>query len=188
MPKFTLPEALVCLDGTKVATPEQWRTRRRPEIMELYRSEVYGRPARLLPRVTFRPLDTTPATATAPECRRVRLIFGNGTNAPGATLALYLPARAQRPAPAFLGLIFPGKEAALRPAEAPAQVTARGYALATFYAGDTRPDRNEPPPLPTTITGSMAFTVDSPGRRARRARCSVKSRKAIIFPDALRTS
>ena len=40
---FTLPDPLVCKDGTKVTTAEQWWTKRRPEIVEDFDREVYGR-------------------------------------------------------------------------------------------------------------------------------------------------
>ena len=40
---FTLPDPLVCKDGTKVTSAEQWWTRRRPEIVEDFDREVYGR-------------------------------------------------------------------------------------------------------------------------------------------------
>ena len=40
---FTLPDPLVCKDGTKVTSPEQWWSKRRPEIVEDFDREVYGR-------------------------------------------------------------------------------------------------------------------------------------------------
>ena len=47
---FTLPDPLVCKDGTKVTTPEQWWNKRRPEIVEDFDREVYGRVPRTFPR------------------------------------------------------------------------------------------------------------------------------------------
>lgn len=38
-----LPDPLVMLDGTRVATAEAWRERRRPELKELFEEYVYGR-------------------------------------------------------------------------------------------------------------------------------------------------
>ncbi len=38
-----LPDPLVCKDGTKVTTAEQWWKKRRPEIVEDFDREVYGR-------------------------------------------------------------------------------------------------------------------------------------------------
>src|SRR5688572_25897142 len=42
VPKYELPDALKLADGKTVSTPEQWRTRRE-EILELFRSNIYGR-------------------------------------------------------------------------------------------------------------------------------------------------
>ena len=50
---FTLPDPLVCKDGTKVTTPEQWWTKRRPEIVEDFDREVYGRVPKDVPKVTW---------------------------------------------------------------------------------------------------------------------------------------
>ncbi len=47
LPAYTLPDPLVCSDGTKVTTAKAWREKRRPEVLELFRKHVYGRsPAR----------------------------------------------------------------------------------------------------------------------------------------------
>ena len=48
IPPYTLPDPLVMNDGTAVTSVEQWESQRREEILELFRSEVYGRsPGRL---------------------------------------------------------------------------------------------------------------------------------------------
>src|SRR5687767_14818595 len=43
VPKYTLPDPLLCEDGSKVTTSEQWEKKRRPETLELFRRHVYGR-------------------------------------------------------------------------------------------------------------------------------------------------
>ena len=50
---FTLPDPLVCKDGTKVTTAELWWTKRRPEIVEDFDREVYGRVPKDVPKVTW---------------------------------------------------------------------------------------------------------------------------------------
>ena len=42
VPKYTLPDPLVCADGTPVKDAETWRQKRRPEILELFEEHVYG--------------------------------------------------------------------------------------------------------------------------------------------------
>src|SRR6185436_4655727 len=44
---YTLPDPLTCNDGTKVTDAQTWRTKRRAEVLELFRSNMQGRsPAR----------------------------------------------------------------------------------------------------------------------------------------------
>jgi hypothetical protein len=43
VPAYTLPDPLVCLDGTKVLDVKTWEMKRRPEILGLYETHVYGK-------------------------------------------------------------------------------------------------------------------------------------------------
>ena len=52
-----LPELLVCNDGSIVSTKEDWITKRRPEIVELFEKEVIGRIPAEVPQVTWRVID-----------------------------------------------------------------------------------------------------------------------------------
>src|SRR5688500_2695783 len=40
---FYLPEPLTMVDGTKVATAEDWKNKRRPEVLELFKKHMFGR-------------------------------------------------------------------------------------------------------------------------------------------------
>jgi hypothetical protein len=55
-PYPTLPDPLTLRDGRKVTTPEMWWNQRRPEIVEDFEREVYGRVPAGVPRVTWRVL------------------------------------------------------------------------------------------------------------------------------------
>ncbi len=46
------PDALTMKDGRKVTTPEKWWKQRRPEIVEGFDSEMYGRVPKSVPAVT----------------------------------------------------------------------------------------------------------------------------------------
>ncbi len=52
-PSTALPDPLVMKDGTKVATPAMWWRERRPEIMEEFNREVYGRVPPHTPKVKW---------------------------------------------------------------------------------------------------------------------------------------
>lgn len=43
VPKYTLPDMMTCLDGTKVTSTEEWESKRRPELMELFTTYMYGK-------------------------------------------------------------------------------------------------------------------------------------------------
>jgi hypothetical protein len=52
-PYPNLPDPLILNDGQKVTTPQIWRDKRRPEIVEMYEKYVYGRIPRDVPKVTW---------------------------------------------------------------------------------------------------------------------------------------
>jgi hypothetical protein len=58
-PYPTLPETLILRNGEKVTTPEQWWNQRRPEIVEDFNREVYGRVPKDVPVVTWEVTQTT---------------------------------------------------------------------------------------------------------------------------------
>ena len=53
------PDALVLKNGQKVTTPQQWWEQRRPEIIEDFAKEVYGRVPDNVPKVTWEVTSTT---------------------------------------------------------------------------------------------------------------------------------
>src|SRR6516162_10247807 len=55
----TLPDVLTLENGTKVTTPDMWWKKRRPEIVEDFEREVYGRVPKNLPKVTWTVSSTT---------------------------------------------------------------------------------------------------------------------------------
>ena len=58
-PYPNLPDLLVLKNGEKVATAETWWTKRRPEIVEDFDREVYGRVPKDVPKVTWEVTSTT---------------------------------------------------------------------------------------------------------------------------------
>src|SRR4051812_4897736 len=40
---YALPDALTCIDGTKVTDSNIWTSKRRPELLRLFSTEMYGR-------------------------------------------------------------------------------------------------------------------------------------------------
>ena len=72
VPPSTLPDPLVRRAGGRVTDPEQWWRLRRPEIVEDFDREVYGRVPDDVPGVTWEVASTRRARWTATSRRVVK--------------------------------------------------------------------------------------------------------------------
>lgn len=143
-----LPDPLVTFRGREVASVDMWRSMRRPEILELFRENVYGRmpigrPANLAFTITDRS-DAMDGKATR---KLVTISYGNAKGQGVIHLVLFVPKHLGR-SPCFLLLCNRGArnidptrtfKSPFWPAET---VIARGYAAAAFCNSDVAPDRN----------------------------------------------
>jgi hypothetical protein len=113
---YTLPDPLVMSDGRKVTTREIWRNERRPELLRLFTTEVYGavpEPPRSI-QPTYRVHSENKAALGDKAIRReVTIAFTDQPDGPRMDLLIYLPvgADSQHRVPAFLGLNFSGNQA-----------------------------------------------------------------------------
>ncbi len=177
VPKYTLPDPLVMRNGERVRDATTWFERRRPEILELYRSEVFGRSPARPAALDFEIVATDQAALGGKAVRKRVFLWPAGKEGPKMDLLLYLPAGANKPSPVFLGLGFLGNHsvaadpgvplaeewtrdavkfqpgASSRGSAAAAwqleKILAHGYGLATVYAGDIEPD----------ATGGMRYGI-----------------------------
>ncbi|WP_422926703.1 acetylxylan esterase [Singulisphaera sp. PoT] len=162
-----LPDPLVMLDGTRVKSREEWFQKRRPELRVLFSHYMYGQAPEAPPSIKAVVERTNPkamgGTATQKE---ISITFGP-PDAPKIHLLLMVPNK-EGPVPIFLGLNTLGNHSTLKDPGIPLptawvpspkdgkareadrgahgdvwpfdQIIARGYGLATFYAGDVAPD------------------------------------------------
>ena len=155
---YTLPDALTMQDGTPVTTAEQWYGQRRPELMELFTREMYGRaPER--PKLSFEIKEEGPALDGKAVRKQVDIRLSERRV---LHLLVYAPAGVEN-APAFMGINFFGNHTVVDdpavqkhqdgygvyplvergayayrwPVE---EIISRGYALATFHCSDVDPD------------------------------------------------
>ena len=109
VPKYTLPDPLLMANGQKVADAKMWQTTRRPEILELFRTHVYGRspgrPAKIKFEVTSLDRKALGGLATRKE---ISVFFTGKNDGPKMDILLYLPNDAKTRVPAFLGMNFEG--------------------------------------------------------------------------------
>jgi hypothetical protein len=109
VPQYTLPDPLTLGSGEKVTDVKTWNERRRPELLHLFETQVYGRPAHASkPRFlrTSIARDALGGLATRKEVT----VFLDGTDSgPRMYLLVYVPnGGAAGKKPAFLGFSFGG--------------------------------------------------------------------------------
>jgi hypothetical protein len=162
VPAYTPPpDPLVFPDGKKVKTAQQWWSQRRPQIVKLLETEMYGSIPADVPRVTWSVVKTKDDTlgGTPTHITRLKGHVDNSID-PAITVdidvILALPANAKGPVPVIAAfdflpndfgdapMRFPGM--APRPGAAPVgptpreQVLARGYGYAAISTNSIQPD------------------------------------------------
>jgi len=169
VPKYTLPDLLVCADGAKVTSADTWRQKRRAEILKLFEDQMFGKAPGKPQAMTF---VTTSISKNALDGRATRkevaVYFTGRQQDPNMSILIYLPNGGPRPVPLFIGLNFGGNHAvhtdpgitipkswmrsdgdhrATADSRGKAasrwpveRILERGYGLATIYYGDIDPD------------------------------------------------
>lgn len=106
---YTLPSLLTTENGQQVTTVAQWEQQRRPELLELFSSQMYGRTPTDPIAVRYEVLTENPqALGGKATSRQVKLIFSNGTKTLEALLLMYLPNNGAKQVPMFVGYNFKG--------------------------------------------------------------------------------
>jgi hypothetical protein len=117
--QFAPLDPLVTVDGRKITTGAMWFEVRRPELLHLFQSEVYGavpEPAKPIhPKYGMRSEDTQALDGRAVR-REITIALSDTPGDPRIDLLIYLPrtASSTHRVPAFLGLNFAGNHA-IRP-------------------------------------------------------------------------
>jgi len=109
VPDYTLPDPLTAADGSRVTDAETWRQVRRPEILQLFETQVYGEapepPADMHFEVTSIDKDVFGGKATR---KQISVYFTASQERPRMDILLYIPENIPAPVPAFVGLNFYG--------------------------------------------------------------------------------
>jgi|GEM_PF-3999493 len=105
---YTLPDPLVCQDGSRVTNAATWFARQRPEILASYQEDVFGRSPAPGTNVTFNVWETATNALDGRAVRQqIEINFSGTPRGPVAHLLLYTPA-GKKSAPTFLCLQFSG--------------------------------------------------------------------------------
>jgi len=114
VPNFILPELFICNNGEKVVTVEQWEQQRRPEILELFLSQVYGRTPKSKIAVTYEMLSENQDDLGGKAIsKQVKFTFTNGTKSIVAFLLIYLPKQAKGKVPVIISYNYKGNHSTI---------------------------------------------------------------------------
>jgi hypothetical protein len=159
-PYPNLPDPLALRNGKKVKTAKVWWQQRRPEIVELFDREVYGRVPKNLPKVKWEVANTASrTTGDVPVVTKQLVGHVDSSSYPQVTvdieLTLTTPANAAGPVPVML-LLGAGRPAAGRVGPPPAakaapptgagspssqqQILAQGWGYASLSTSSVQAD------------------------------------------------
>lgn len=163
VPEYELPDPLICEDGAKVTTAEQWKTTRRAEILSLFNDQVYGYcPGEQAPVIAELVEENSNALNGTAVRRQIKIWFREDKSGPCVGLLLHFPNTPKSTFPTFLGYNFKGnhsisgnpailinpfkthEERGVAARRWPLEmIIERGYATATACYFDVDPDVND---------------------------------------------
>ena len=142
-----VPALLKCADGTQVTSKAQWESKRRGEILELFKTHVYGRNLVEKPAdLKFEALTPDKEMMDGKALRkRVKVSFSGPGGKHSFVFTAFIP-KSKKPSPAFVLICNRGYEnidpdriekSPFWPAE---QIVDRGYAALAFKNAELDPD------------------------------------------------
>ena len=167
VPAYELPDALRCVDGTRINSTQQWEQKRRPETLDLFRQHVYGRSPGKPAEVKFEVLavDEKAMEGKATH-KRIRITTMDGGKSFSFPMSLMTPNSPAGRVPCFVFInnrpvssADPTRQqkAEFWPAE---RIIERGYATAIFQTNDVDPDKNGDAARAAGVRGALP----SPGK------------------------
>lgn len=167
VPVYTLPDVLTLTNGRKVTTKKEWVEKRRPELLRLFETQIYGKVPVRSKDLHFRLLNEDREALGGLATRKEVAVYLTKDEKHYLTVLMYLPNRRKGTVPMFFGINFKGNHA-IHPDEGitfPSEermiaygrkrmfprgsaasrwpvemLMEHGYGLATFYRGDIDPD------------------------------------------------
>ncbi len=112
VPEFTLPDPLVSQDGKPIRDAQAWIESRRPEILRLFQTWVYGRCPGPPEKVTYREFDRDVNALAGKAIRKqITVSLTSHQHESSMDILIYLPKGTSKPVPLFVGLNFGGNQA-----------------------------------------------------------------------------
>ena len=187
---YTLPDPLKLNNGKSVRDAATWYSKRRPEIVEMFETQQYGRAPGRPPDESFEVVDKgTPALNGKAIRKQVTIYLNKDKTGPSIDLLIYLPSAAHKPVPMLLSINFgavqnavddPGiKPETVWDAKTNTRISASltrqfghidaealldaGFGVATFYYGDVDLD------YPAGFSNGIRARYLKPGQTERAA-------------------
>ncbi|WP_222439242.1 glucuronyl esterase domain-containing protein [Echinicola salinicaeni] len=108
VPQFEIPDPLMTFSGEQVEDAKTWLEKRRPELMDFFTTEMFGKIPGELGMTSFKILEEGPSTVYSGALRQqVKISIIKGNSQLDFNLLLYLP-KGKTKAPIFLGPNFYG--------------------------------------------------------------------------------
>jgi len=110
---YTLPDPLVCEDGSKVTNDSLWWNKRRPELLHLFETNIYGKtPSKKTDTLIFK-LHKIHDNALKGKAimKEVDIFFTKQQDTNNMRLLIYIPKIKSQKVPCFLSLNFKGNMA-----------------------------------------------------------------------------
>lgn len=125
---YTLPDPLTFNNGRPVRNVKDWK-RRRPEILQLFANDVYGRNPQSPRALRYEVFDTDEHALNGLAVRKqVTIYFSDKKDGPKEDVLLYIPAASKKPVPVILTLNLFGNQSVINDP---------GVKLGTIWTGKT---------------------------------------------------
>lgn len=182
-----LPKLMKAVDGTPVTSIKQWEEIRRPEILDLFRTHLFGFSPGRPKNMTFEVFDEDRNALNGKAIRKqVCIDITSNNKTARIEMLIYLPSKAEKPVPVFITMnpsgnqtVHPDPAIALPKTEITRErytppednrgiktnmypveaILERGYGFATAYVGDVDPDKHD------NFQNGMHPLFDPPGKR-----------------------
>jgi hypothetical protein len=143
-----LPDPLVLKNGQKVTTARMWWNQRRPEIVEDFDREIYGRVPKDTPKVTWEVTSTTQEkNGDTPVITKELVGHVDNSAYPAITVDIQMtlgtPAEATGPVPVIMEFGFGGRFRGAQPGGGPSwqqQVLSKGWGYAIIVPNSIQAD------------------------------------------------
>lgn len=111
VPVYELPPLLVSAKGKQIKSIKQWESIRRPEILEMFSSQMFGKTPGS-PFTTSYEVVSVDANALDGKatCKQLRISFSNGNTVRSMLMLIYLPNHIKGKVPLFFAYNFDGNQ------------------------------------------------------------------------------